>query len=101
MAVYIPPEHGSYIKSTKLDPFAAISQAYQKFPPSAHNVLMGDFNAHKGQSPETRPRLVDEQLITMFEECDMDLPARSSIYPSGHPWARDLKTQMENYTIFL
>ena len=55
MTVYIPPEGSSYLKANAIQPFDLLKASYDKIPPEAHTVLMGDFNAHinsqSGESP--------------------------------------------------
>ena len=62
ITVYLPPEHSSYLKSTNTDPFLLLSQTYSKIPKDAHIILMGDFNAHTGQSNGTSP-LIHTKVI--------------------------------------
>ena len=62
LTVYLPPEHSSYLKSTRTDPFAVLNEACSHIPPNAHTLLMGDFNAHTasatGATPYVRPDLL-------------------------------------------
>ena len=55
LTVYLPPEHSSYLKSTKTDPFAVLNQACSHIPPNAHTLLMGDFNAHTATATGATP----------------------------------------------
>ena len=48
LTAYLPPEHSSYLKSTQTDTFLLLNKAYQQIPPTAHILIMGDFNTHMG-----------------------------------------------------
>ena len=56
LTVYLPPEHSSYLKSTKTDPFAVLNQACSHIPPNATHPPYGRFFMHTLLLPPAPPR---------------------------------------------
>ena len=56
LTVYLPPEHSSYLKSTNMDLFLLLANAFSKIPQEAPVVIMGDFNAHTNNQSGALPR---------------------------------------------
>ena len=68
LTVYLPPEHSSYLKSTKTDPFAVLNQACSHIPPNAHTLLMGDFNAHTATATGATPYVRHDLLPSHHDD---------------------------------
>ena len=80
LTVYLPPEHSTFLKSTNTDPFLLLTQAYNKVPPDAFTILMGDFNAHTNQPSGSLPHIHPEILPHL--QCNtttVDPPSRISM----------------------
>ena len=79
MTVYIPPEGSSYLKANAIQPFDLLKASYDKIPPQAHTVLMGDFNAHTNSQPGDNPHIHPSILSDMDLDISNKQPTRLSL----------------------
>ena len=77
--VYIPPEGSSYLKANAIQPFDLFKESYDKIPPEAHTVLMGNFNAHTNSQSGDNPRIHPSVLSEMDLDSSNNQPARLSL----------------------
>ena len=81
VTVYLPPEHSSYLRSTNTYT-SKLAEAYDKIPPEAHVLLMGDFKAHtlnqRGTLADMSSDIIPEMV---FDTTSIDPPPRRSLDP--------------------
>ena len=79
MTIYIPPEGSSYLKANAIQPFDLLKASYDKIPPEAHTVLMGDFNAHTNSQDRGQPPYSPLHIIRDRSRISHNQPARLSL----------------------